>query len=46
LGVGEFGGLRDRAGGAAERDEVQAAEFERDPPPAVAGLALGDADEQ
>ena len=46
LGVCELGGLRDRAGGAGEGDEVQAAEFERDPPPGLAGLAFGDADQQ
>jgi hypothetical protein len=46
LVVGELGGLQDRAGGAGEGDEVQAAKLERDAPPRVAGLAFGDADEQ
>jgi hypothetical protein len=46
LGVCELGGLRDRAGGAGEGDEVQTAEFERGAPPGLVGVALGDADQQ
>lgn len=46
LGVGDGGGLLDRAGGAAERDLVKARELEVDPPPGLISLALGDADQQ
>ncbi len=46
LRVGERGGLLDGAVGPLEGDEVQALEFERDPPPGLFGLAFGDADEQ
>jgi hypothetical protein len=46
LGVGEPGGLLDLAGGAGERDEVQALEFAAQVAPGVGGLAFADADEQ
>jgi hypothetical protein len=46
LELGELGGLRDGAGGAGEGDEVQPLEFEGDASPRVAGLALGDADQE
>ena len=44
--VGERGGLLDGAVGPGEGDEVQALQFERDPPPGLAGLAFADADQQ
>src|SRR5215218_7146213 len=40
LELGELRGLLDGAGRTGERDEVQALQFKRDAPPAVAGLAL------
>jgi hypothetical protein len=46
LGLGEGRGLLDRAGGPGERDELQPLELGAKPPPAAAGLALGNADEQ
>ena len=46
LGVGQLGGLGDGAGVAGEGDLVDAAEFQGDARPGVAGGAFGDADEQ
>jgi hypothetical protein len=46
LGVGEPGGLLELAGGAGERDEVEAFELAAQVAPGVAGLAFAEADEQ
>ena len=46
MGVDEASGLLDLAGGAGERDEVQALELAAQVAPRVAGLALGEADQQ
>ena len=46
MGLAQRGGLLDGAGRAFERDEVEALQLGRDPPPALPGRAFGDSDQQ